>query len=496
MLAAEEMRRWDRRAIADSGIPERVLMEAAGRAAAERIAREAPSGPIAVVAGKGNNGGDALVVARTLVAWGRDVALVRAPGADGVLLHGWPVPQLAGADADRALRGAAMIVDGVLGTGATGAPRGPAAELVHRIAAAGRPVAALDVPSGVDPTSGAVAGEAVRAVLTITFGAVKRGLLRFPGREHAGRILGVEVGFPPLQSGEAGAWLVTPSWARARLPAVPPDAHKGTLGTVSVVAGHPGMAGAAIMVGTAAGRTGAGKVRLVSHAANRTALQTALPEALFADRNGDDLEEALAASHAVVAGPGMGAGDAERELLRRVLHAGDAPLLLDADALNLLARAPALLDGIERPVLLTPHPGEMARLLRCDVADVATDPFAAAADAAERWGCAVLLKGSPSLVAALGEPALVNVTGHSGIATGGMGDTLAGVAGALLAAGVAPAEAGALALFFSGRAAEIAGRGRGLLPRDVAEALPAALLARTDGSPLSPGLFLDLPVAR
>jgi NAD(P)H-hydrate epimerase len=221
-------------------------------------------------------------------------------------------------------------------------------------------------------------------------------------------------------------------------------------------------------------RAGAGMVRVVSHADNRTVLQQAVPEALYTDRDSAEVDEAVANAAAVVAGPGMGTGDADLDFLRRVAAAGDAPLLLDADAVTLLARSPVLRGEIRRPLLLTPHPGEASRLLGLPVPEITADPFAAASEIADRFDCAVILKGAPSLIAALGEPTLVSVAGHSGIATGGMGDTLSGVAGALLGMGCPPREAAAMGLFLCGRAAEIAGQGRSLLPRDVDAALPAA----------------------
>lgn len=493
VLGADEMRAWDAAAIRETGIPERVLMESAGRAAAALVQRFFPSGRVVAVVGGGNNGGDALVVARTLRAWGREVVAVsigkRPP--DSMLLHGWKVDVRPDAELEAVLAGAAVVVDGLLGTGARGAPREPEATAIEAITRSAVPVVALDGPSGIDLTTGAAPGPALRAALTVTFGAPKRGLLLFPGREHAGRIVAVEVGFAPLAT--AGAELITPAWAARRLPAVAPNAHKGSMGRVLIVAGRAGMAGAAVLAGMGALRTGAGYAVLVSPGANRAILQGAIPEALYLDR--DALPEDFAASaDAVVAGPGMGTDEESLALLRR-LAPGQAPLLLDADALTLLARNAGLRDEIERPLLLTPHPGEMGRLLDRPVSAITAEPFAAAAEAAERFHCAVLLKGNPSLVTEPGTPTLVNVAGHSGIATGGMGDVLSGVAGALLAVGTAPREAAALALFYAGRAAELAGRGRGLLPRDVAAALPAAL-AEAPEPPAMPGVVMDLAAAR
>lgn len=494
LFAAAEMAAADAAAVR-SGVPERVLVETAGRSAAAVIDRLFPEGRVVALVGSGNNGADALVAARTLRAWGREVCVVLAPGATvrDALFHGHAVPHTGWTGAAD-LAGAGVIVDGLLGTGARGAPRPAYAEMIQQVNWTGLPVVALDGPSGVDLTTGAADGPAVRASATIVFGALKRGLLRFPGRRLAGRILVVECGFPPWR--DVPAAIVSGGWLREHLPAVPPDAHKGTLGTVTVVAGHAGMAGAAVLVAMGALRAGAGKVRIVTSAANRQIVQTAVPEALFVDRHGSAVEEVLRDADAIVAGPGMGTEQAAAVLLRLILRSGSAPLLLDADALTLLSEEPDLCAAAaeRRPLLLTPHPGEMARLMSTTVEAVLADPFACAARAAERFRCAVLLKGHPSLVAAEGETTLANPFGHSGVATGGMGDTLAGIAGALLAIGTAPQTAGALALALAGQAALAADRGRSLLPRDVAETLPGVLTTGfSHRSADLPHLLLDLP---
>lgn len=488
LLTAAEMRGWDAHAIEALGVPERVLMESAGRAAALVVARTCPSGRIVGAIGPGNNGGDAVVMLRTLAAWGREVVAVPVGEAEirADLLHGWTLP--VERDLAAACRGASVVVDGILGTGATGAPRPPAAAAVEAMNGSGAAVVALDGPTGVDLSDGSIAGAAVRADLTITFGAPKRGLLVHPGRARAGRVVVVETGFPPYPGAPAAA-LVTAEWAASRLPTVAPDAHKGAVGQLLVVAGGRGMGGAAIMTAMGALRTGAGLVRVAAAEENRLALHAAVPEAVFV---GDDLEAGIAASDAVVIGPGLGTEDAALARLRQVLDAG-LPALLDADALNLLAADPALIGDGGGHLLLTPHPGEAARLLDVATRDVTRAPFEAAARIAERFRCPVLLKGAPSLVAAPGEQTLVGTTGHSGVATGGMGDTLSGVAGALLAAGLPPRDAGAVALHFAGRAAELAGRGRSLLPRDVAEALPDAL--SEEPADLGAGVLLDLRAA-
>jgi hydroxyethylthiazole kinase-like uncharacterized protein yjeF len=497
LLTADEMRAWDALAIERLAVPGALLMENAGRAAAAVVARRYPDGRVIAAVGGGNNGGDAIVLLRTLRAWGREVAAVPVGAAEmpGDLLRGWEVP--VAADPGDAARGAAVVVDGILGTGARGPLRESAAAAVRAMNAAAVPVVALDGPTGVDLTDGSTRGEAVRAELTLTFGAAKRGLLLHPGRAHAGAIVVLEIGLPPLPAGGAGAGLVTSRWAADRLPRIAPDAHKGSVGEVAVLAGGPEMAGAAILVAAGALRSGAGMVRVISPEQNRMPINAALPEAIFAARGSRAAEAALERADALVVGPGIGIDDAAVEALGGALAAG-RPAVLDADALTLLARDPSILrpDDAARTII-TPHPGEMARLLGTTAAAITADPFAAATEIADRFGCTVLLKGPPSMVAAPGAPVLVNTTGHAGVATGGMGDTLAGVAGAMLAAGAPPYEAAALALFYAGRAAELAGRGRGLLPRDVAAALPRALLegASRRASHREPGVLLEIPPA-
>jgi hydroxyethylthiazole kinase-like uncharacterized protein yjeF len=496
VLTAAEMRVWDEQAINAYGVPERVLMESAGRAVAAVVQRLYPTGRVVAFTGSGNNGGDAVIAARTLWMWGRQVDVVHVGKSlvDQTLLHGW---ELYTAQAAAVLPGAAVIIDGLLGTGASGAPTGAYADAIVAMNAAGAPIVALDGPSGVDLTTGAMPGDAVRADVTVTFGAPKRGLLLFPGRERAGRIVAVEIGFPPLAEDGASARLITPAWAHTVLPPVPPNAHKGMMGKVTIVAGRRGMGGAAVLAGLGALRAGAGMAALVSPDANREILQTSLPEALYLDR--DALEpDFLAGAKAVVAGPGMGTDDDALEILRRIGKQPGIPVVLDADAVTLLAQNADLRDAIgDRPLLLTPHPGEMSRLLGIPIDQVTADPFGAAAEAAEAFTCTVLLKGTPSLVATRGRETLVSVAGHSGLATGGNGDVLSGIIGAFLARGMEPWDAAGAALWFAGRAAELAGRGRGLIPTDVADALPAGLLedAPRESALALPGIVLDLPPA-
>ncbi len=491
---------FDRWCIDRCGVPQAVLMENAGRGAAQLLDYLHPEGSVVAVVGSGNNGGDALVALRALAEWGRGVeAIVVGDRADpDPVLHGWPIPRRLDAEIGdegwASLERASVVVDGVLGTGIQGAPRERQAAAIRRMAACSRPVLALDVPSGVDADDGSVPGDAVHARETVAFGWPKLGTLLQPGRDHVGRLIALDIGLPPAERNRFASRLVTPGWASLLKPTRRPDTHKKAVGVLLIVAGAPGMAGAAVLATRAALRAGAGLVRVASASQNRETLQSATPAAIFIDAaDGEAVEAALRDTTAIAAGPGLGVSSWSERVLARILDGPAVTTLLDADALNLAAsgRTPPLADlARTRELLITPHPGEMRRLSG-DMGGPGRVP------AARRWadevGCCLLLKGSPSLVASPGRPVLLDVMPSSDMATAGLGDVLSGVAGALLCQGLAPADAAALALYGCGRATRRAARGAGLLPDDVVEALPAALAQAGTGEtdlPL-PGVSFD-----
>jgi len=485
---------FDRHAIRQVGVPQPVLMENAGRGAAQLLVRLFDPARVVGVVGSGNNGGDALVALRTLAAWGIEAraVLVADRDVDDPLLHGWPIRVDRDSDLDddawaSIWAGTDVVVDGILGTGVQGAPRERQAAAIERLNGSGVPVFALDVPSGVDATTGDVPGAVVRAAATVSFGAPKLGALLHPARALVGRHVTLEIGFPPLTASDASGLVVTPAWARHRLPARDSDTHKNRVGRVLVVGGTVGMAGAVVLAARSAFRAGAGLVRVCTPEENRSIVQAALPEAIHVGGEEGAVEAAIAESDAVAVGPGLGRDSTARDLLRRVAAVGSATMVLDADALNLAAEG--VIDLAERsavrPVLITPHPGEMARLLgprAVDAAEAGTEEDETApsartallARAVERFGCSVLFKGAPSLVGAPGRPVLVDTQSSSDLAVAGMGDALTGVCAATVAQGVDPHTAGGLALYLSGRAAALAKRGPGLTPSDVVEHLPDA----------------------
>ncbi len=507
-----ESSEFDRIAIQELGVPQPTLMENAGRSAAQVLQKLYPRGQVTALVGTGNNGGDALVLLRNLAAWGRPVTaiLVGDRGEDEELLHGWGIRTLMDQDFQGdvgriagELSLAEVIVDGVLGTGISGPPRERQAFAIQGMNRSEAPVVALDIPSGVDAVTGAIPGDAVLAAVTVAFGGAKLGSLLHPGRALVGRLVAVEIGFPPVTEDSFQANLITPGWVSRRLPRREPDTHKNAVGALLLVAGHPGMAGAAILAARAALRTGVGFLRVASPPENRGILQEAVPEAVYVDSSDEAaLKEAVDASRAIGLGPGMGTDEVGQEALKRVLAVeGGQALLLDADGLNMLSMGLGLsLEAIgkKRDVILTPHPGEMSRLTGIEVRDIVKGRPRVALQFAQETGCTVLLKGMPSLVATPNSRLLVDTVGNSDLAAAGMGDVLSGVIAAFLAQGSLPHEAASLGLYTSGRAAARAALGVSLTPEDVIEAMPGALCEEGEGdSELDfPFLLFDQDPAR
>lgn len=510
---AEEMAALDRAAVEDGLAEERTLIEAAGRELAHRIADAWPQGPVCGLVGSGHNGADTMVALRTLAAWGRDVRAIRGGSAppDPEVRAGWPIELESPESFDASPPTGGVLVDGLLGTGVAGAPRAPQAALIERANGLGLPIVAADLPSGADPTTGAVRGACVRADLTVCFGWPKLGLLRYPARGYCGRIEAVEIGFPPPTGTPARARVITARWVRGMLRPRPPAGHKGTSGYLLLAAGAPGMAGAAVLSARSAYRAGAGIVRVYAAPANREIVQRGVPGAIYAawddaasggsdegDPIAGELEDHVGWAHALAIGPGLGRAPERRRLVGRLLRArggvdgaagGDRPVVLDADGLNVFADAPDDLATLLGPGdVITPHPGEMSRLLGRDTESVTDDPPSAALEAAERFGCVVVLKGNPTFVALPGGSLRVAATGGPALAVGGTGDVLTGAIGALLAAGTPAADAASAALLLTGLAADLTGFGDvGMVAEDVPESLPAARSAVEEIGPTPAG---------
>ena len=504
VLTGAEMRALDARAIATLGIPGRRLMEAAGAGAArvvERLLGRARGRRVVVLCGKGHNGGDGVVVARHLRARGVRVQVFLAGrraelGGDAAWAAGrWRggVQELAGAPGPgvaRALAGADVIVDGLLGTGAAGAPRPGVAALVEMVNAAGRPVVALDLPSGLSADDGALPGPAVRADVTATFAGWKRGLLLHPGAARAGRVEVVPIGVPAEEVARGiETFLLEAADVRASLPPRARDAHKGAFGHVLVVAGSLGKTGAAGLAGLAALRTGAGLCTVATAASQQPVvaglamelMTEPLPETgagSVAARARGRILELAERMDALVLGPGLGL-DADTQALARALVAEvPRPMVVDADALTALAGHLPTLRQAPAPRLLTPHPGEMARLLGASAATVQADRLETARAFARTHRVWLVLKGAGSVIGGPDGRVFVNPTGNPGMAKGGSGDVLSGMAAALLGRSLAPLAALQAAVFLHGRAGDLAAEAAGpesMLASDIVAAIGGAL---------------------
>jgi len=510
VTTAAQAAAMDATAIA-AGTPAWNLMSAAGRAASavirDRFRGHLDDGCV-VFAGPGNNGGDAWVVAADLAAGNASVTVVEVepPKTDDAIKAKALVPPGIrvipfGALSELARDAQPVIVDGVLGTGATGAPRGTIADAIQAInalRAAGARVIALDIPSGMDATSGAAAGPAVRADLTVTFGTVKRGLLR--NRDASGAICVVDIGLGQAATSGDALELVDAARALLAVPSIPADANKGTRRRLLVVGGATGMAGASILAARAALRSGIGMVKLCVEAASMPPVQAAEPSALTCAWPVDDaaLADYLGWAHCVLLGPGLGLSRTSRELAARVLAAWRGPVVVDADALTAFEgtaeRLGELLKG--RPAIITPHAVEAQRLVGAAAADIDAGRFEAAALLAQRVRATVLLKGVPTVVSD-GTRSVVVAAGTPVLATGGSGDLLGGMVATLLAQTGDPMTSAASGAWVHGRAAEITGAGavRGVGLDDVVAALRLAWRADSGTWPLTPPVIAELPAA-
>ena len=460
VLTPQQMAEADRATIA-AGTPSLALMQRAGFAvarAALRLAGGSYGRRVLILCGKGNNAGDGLVAARVLAGWGCFPVVVSldAPASlSGDALANWG--RLRGVrhlrfDPDslgRELARCDLVIDAIVGTGFRGALSGAAAQAVGALNASGRPVLAVDIPSGVDGATGAVGGPAVRATVTVTMAAAKFGLILHPGSEYAGRVEVADIGIATPQPPEAGGIPEAADVARA-LGRRPLDAHKRSVGTVMVVAGSAQMPGAAGLAIRAALRAGAGLVTLATVASVAEEVHPGAFEAttlhLPATAAGTIARVALqaildraATVDAVAVGPGLTTQPETAELVRALAAALDVPLVVDADGLNALAADPGILAGRTAPTIITPHPGEASRLLGISSSAVQADRLQAAAMLAARCNAEVILKGYRSIVASPGGRLGVVTTGGPALASGGTGDVLTGVTVALLAAMSVPA---------------------------------------------------------
>jgi ADP-dependent NAD(P)H-hydrate dehydratase / NAD(P)H-hydrate epimerase len=511
LLTASQMQQVDRAAIEGLGLPGAVLMETAGRSVMEEIGRRELTAQCVrplVLCGKGNNGGDGFVVARYLLdrseegfpivfLCGRlkelkgDAALMaRVAAACGVRiveLTGEKLPDL-----ESALGQTDLIVDGLLGTGSAGAPRGLICKVIEMLGDHTPPMVAIDCPSGVQMDDGQAPGPAIRADLTVTFGFEKIGHRLYPGRGFCGEVRVADIGFPEAaQAGlECSVFLAEAQDVGIHLPPREPDSHKGDYGRVLVLGGSTGLTGAPVMTCESALACGAGLVTAGVPASLNPIFETKLTEAMshpLADSGrGALIEEALEeiagllekSVDVLALGPGLGRDESTQRLVRALAVRIAVPTVIDADGLNAFAGEPDALRGINGPVVITPHPGEMSRLCGLSVARVKAAPIEVAREFASRYGLVVLLKGSPTVIAQPDGLTVLNPTGGPALAKGGSGDVLTGVIAALLAQGLDTFTAAFCGAYLHGLSGDIAARKLGeysVVATDLISTLPIAI---------------------
>jgi ADP-dependent NAD(P)H-hydrate dehydratase / NAD(P)H-hydrate epimerase len=490
------MRAVDAWAIDERGVPSLELMETAGLAVAEAVEEVAGEGPVRVVCGKGNNGGDGLVAARRLASFGHAV--------EALLL--WPADELspdAAANLDRleaparpveagglagALAGSGAIVDAIFGTGFEGAPREPAAGAIEAINACEAPVVAADVASGVDASTGEAAGAAVDAAITVSFHAPKLGHRIAPGKWHTGELRVATIGIPDGAPAAPPGGEIGPG-AIGLAPRRGPHSTKFSSGQVLVAGGSRGLTGAVCLAAEASIRAGAGYATVAVPDSLEPIFEQKLTEVMSIGCPSADGALAAAAAEriavvaerarAVLLGPGLGRGADAPSLVRELAAGVMAPLVLDADGLNALEGEPEVLVSRPGPTILTPHAGELARLLGVESDEVAAARLRSAREAAERSRAIVVLKGDDTLVVGPAGEVAVNTLASPALATAGTGDVLGGTIAALLARGVEPFGAACAGVYAHARAGRLAaarlGAPESVIASDVIAALPAAL---------------------
>jgi ADP-dependent NAD(P)H-hydrate dehydratase / NAD(P)H-hydrate epimerase len=495
VVTAEQAVARDRAAI-DSGVPSRALMQRAGAATAAEISarfHDRLSTGALVFAGPGNNGGDAWVVAGALAATGVRVRVcepvaARTDDAKAERDRAAPAVEVAAFDDDAlaagdAYRGEGVVIDGLLGTGASDAPRGSIKAAVAGLRAIrerGAAIVAIDLPTGVDATSGKMTQPA-RADVTFTYGTLKRGHL--VARAACGRVVVLDIGLgAQTELADGAPHVVNARWVAGRIPEIPADAHKGMRKKLAIVGGGTGMSGAAILAARAAWRSGVGMVKLVVADESLGGVRDAEPQSLTArwpETDADVARDIAGWADVVAIGPGLGGGAAARALVDRVLGTFTGPVVVDADGINAFsANVNALAAGLAgRPAVLTPHPVEFGRLAGIAVDDVVARRFDVAGAVARHTQATVLLKGQPTVITAPDGERLVSATGTPLLAAAGSGDLLTGMVATLLGQIGEPLPAAACAAWVHGRAASLAQRGqraRGFTLDDVLAVLPRA----------------------
>jgi hydroxyethylthiazole kinase-like uncharacterized protein yjeF len=507
LVTASEMRELDRRAIQNLGIPSLVLMENAGRTTYQILRREFPAlqGEVAVVAGRGNNGGDGFVVARYLANAGMPVAVFllgerdKVSGDARVNLDilaqlGVGVEEVLTEEdlnpATHRLAKAGLIVDALLGTGLNSPVHGLMATLIERLNHLRAPVLAVDIPTGLSADTGEVLGVALKAAVTVTFGWPKLGQIVPPGRDYVGRLWQVDISIPPKLAAKVTLEITQAQDLRGLLPPRAFGSHKGTFGHLLVLAGSEGKTGAATLTSEAALKAGAGLVTLGIPASLNDILEVkltevmtvSLPEAVGVRALGKmalaPIRDFVGEKFTLALGPGLGTHPETRELVCRLVQDLPQTMVIDADGVNNLAADTSCLLDAAGPRILTPHPGEMSRLVGLSVKEVQDRRLEVARETAAKFGITLVLKGAQTLVAAADGRVSLNPTGNPALASGGTGDVLTGLIGGFLAQGLNTWDAARLGVYLHGLAADYFADQyglRGMVAGDLIDVFPDVL---------------------
>ncbi len=509
LVTANEMQAMDRHTIEDFGMPGMVLMENAGRGATRFLLEQFPhieDKKVGVIAGRGNNGGDGFVIARCLKQRGIRVQVYLLAEAEGVqgdaaanlkFLKPLEVPLIEIPDeasfskCKPEMAGLDVWVDAILGTGLKSDVKGYFKTIINYINGLNKPVFAVDMPSGINSDTGQSCGACIRARATATFAFAKTGHMVYPGAGYTGTLEIVDIGIPPYIAAAVGPkqFLITAQLIQSYLTPRPADAHKGRTGHLLVIAGSTGKTGAASMTSMAALRAGAGLVTLGVAESLNTVLEGRMLEAMTAplpeSRSGvlgksafDAIQQELPGKRCLAIGPGLGQAAETKKLIRKIIRESEIPVVVDADGLNNLAGDVKNFKNAKAPIILTPHPGEMARLLDTAVSKVQQDRIKCTRDFAVKFKLHVVLKGARTVIAHPDGRIFINPTGNAGMASGGMGDVLTGVIAGLIVQGLTPEAASQAGVYLHGAAADSLVKDMGpygYLAGDVMKAIPGEI---------------------
>ncbi|MDZ7340786.1 MAG: NAD(P)H-hydrate dehydratase [candidate division KSB1 bacterium] len=505
VVTAKEMAQLDRAAIEGMKIPGVVLMENAGAGVVRHIEQflgGLAQRKIIIFCGKGNNGGDGFVIARHASNRGAQVAVFLAGKKEAVkgdaLINlnildnmGIPVTEIGTLEQIALPPHIDLIVDALLGTGTVGPVTGFLADLIGFINRLGAPVVAVDLPSGMETDTGAVHGACIRADLTVTMAQLKAGLLFAPAREFAGRIEVVDISIPPQvnEKWTGQRFLPEASDIRDRLPQRSRDAHKTSCGKVAVFAGSVGMTGAATLTSLATLQIGAGLTKLGIPASLNPILEQKATEVMTVPLRetaagsihsaaSEQIKDLLQWADVLAVGPGLSTQPETVAFVKWLLSHVTSPMVLDADGLNAIAGQTEMIQNYPAEMVLTPHPGELARLIGSSISEIQRQRLTLLPELAQRWGKVIVLKGGPTLIAAPNGDLFINATGNPGMATGGSGDVLTGVIAGLLAQKLSAVDAALVGVYLHGLAGDLAAADlteMGLIASDISRYLPAAI---------------------